>query len=1262
MAWPFVSNRKIAPPMQPPLTQAALATDFSREGICFTTKAALGCSWLSRPLDFGNETGKVALLGQLEEEGFALWRDSDLLLGWSAMYELLDHPDYRESVPLLGLPSVDAWRPVLSSEGSLGDPDFSIILAGWIGPNGKRHQGPVKLIGARLASTNTASAVLLSQHAWETVEALVAFHQRLPAERNLEANKRSWARIRRLALLAQADLSDFLKKTVVLTPERLNIGLRKAQIGESKTVEVLPGFDDAPEGWLEAFDRSTDVRGLYQISEGEGLVHVLLAPEVQTVLREIKGFPGRRVSGERAEAFVRNPFAVLGADAAAVIDPVQFEQARERAGISYARFIAKEHRDQNSLLTGASLLVNECIRGALRSEELQFKDAQELKQFVDKLGAKIKRGAQCCLWKGYELELLGDSPDQLTLLRRTLDELSAPLTIKIEELFDLSRYSDAIAGFGVEKPCYSPFIARKDQGEGWFPENRIDVVMYTPDGAAEPIALTLGEETLTSLAVEVQQAQACGDETISLPGCPKPIKVSDAENLVNTFRKAHQDMANGAFEASAVQHVNLPKETKKLVLKANVEQVAHLEQRGLLRSSKGNFPYTLPKSLKADVRLKDHQLLGLGWLQYLWAQSPEFCRGSILADDMGLGKTLQLLCCILACYEADPVMDPVLIVAPVSLLDNWQEELKNFFNADAIPLMTLYGPDLAEKRLPKKIVDTILDVNVGSLLRDNWLGNAKLVMTTYETLRDLEFSLAGQRWSMIVCDEAQKIKNPNAMVTRAAKKQNARLKIACTGTPVENSLTDLWCLFDFVQPGLLGALNTFSTDYRKPIEAENDEQKAKVQELRTLIEPQIMRRIKADVARDLPAKTEVESCRNLFLSDYQRGLYAQAVQRFRQRAPEEAAAGLQSSLGLLQYLRRLCADPRPPGQQAVVGESLVELERRSPKMAWLMSTLAEIKLRDQGKGEKTIIFCEFRDLQRTLQRAIAERFGRVPDIINGDTSTKSGSSASRQQRIKKFQADDGFGVIILSPLAVGFGVNIQAANHVIHFTRPWNPAKEDQSTDRAYRIGQTKEVFVYYPTVTAKDFTTFDAKLDKLLTWRRALANDMLNGAGELSPTDFGDLEDVDGSSALGDEFVSAEDIAAMTPEGFEMFCAALWNAHGYSRVYTTPSSGDGGIDVVALKEKDGVLIQCKTSSSPDQELGWDAVKEVVAGAAAYTARHPGIAFQKVACTNQRFNKAARTQALLNHVKLIDREVLARMMEERNIMQRDFGSLFLRAR
>ena len=143
-------------------------------------------------------------------------------------------------------------------------------------------------------------------------------------------------------------------------------------------------------------------------------------------------------------------------------------------------------------------------------------------------------------------------------------------------------------------------------------------------------------------------------------------------------------------------------------------------------------------------------------------------------------------------------------------------------------------------------------------------------------------------------------------------------------------------------------------------------------------------------------------------------------------------------------------------------------------MAWLMGQLREI----EAKGEKAIVFCEFRDLQRTLQRCIGERFGVVPDVINGDTSADSANANNRQRRIKKFQDKPGFGVIVLSPLAVGFGVNIQAANHVVHFTRTWNPAKEDQATDRAYRIGQTKEVHVYYPVVVAHDFLTFDAKLD----------------------------------------------------------------------------------------------------------------------------------------------------------------------------------------
>ena len=269
-----------------------------------------------------------------------------------------------------------------------------------------------------------------------------------------------------------------------------------------------------------------------------------------------------------------------------------------------------------------------------------------------------------------------------------------------------------------------------------------------------------------------------------------------------------------------------------------------------------------------------------------------------------------------------------------------------------------------------------------------------------------------------------------------------------------------------------------------------------------------------------------------------------------------------------------------------------------------------------------------------------------PDVINGDTAVTENSSTSRQGKIKTFQQKPGFDVIILSPLAVGFGVNIQAANHVIHFTRSWNPAKEDQATDRAYRIGQTKDVFVYYLVVVADDFTTFDAKLHRLLEQKRSLSNDMLNGTGDVSPTDFQDLEGIDGESIYGDQSVKKNEITSMNPDFFEAFCAALWSAQGYSKVIRTPKSGDGGVDVVAIRGHEGLLIQCKSSGREMSQLGWEAVKDVVAGTAAYEHKYPGVTFRKLAMTNQSFNSTARSQANLNHVELIDQDMLIDMLNE----------------
>lgn len=300
---------------------------------------------------------------------------------------------------------------------------------------------------------------------------------------------------------------------------------------------------------------------------------------------------------------------------------------------------------------------------------------------------------------------------------------------------------------------------------------------------------------------------------------------------------------------------------------------------------------------------------------------------------------------------------------------------------------------------------------------------------------------------------------------------------------------------------MLGALNHFSRTYRQPIEAETDEQRAKVEELRALIAPQILHRLKTDVATDLPRPVEDEWCKRLPMSEYQLGLYKAALDELRQQRDSNPSAQLQT----LMAMRQICSDPHGHAEAGTRSIEVTRLVNESPKMGWLVQCLKALAARPEA-GHKVIVFCEFRELQLLLQRVIATFFGYTPHIVNGDTSADPKALVNRQRLIDDFQHRPGFGVIVLSPLAVGFGVNIQAANHVIHFTRTWNPAKEDQATARAHRIGQTRTVSVYYPTVVSTEVPSFDVKLDVLLARKRELASDMLNGCGDLSAADFADL------------------------------------------------------------------------------------------------------------------------------------------------------------
>ena len=1209
----------------------------SAEGVFVTTSSDGARPLVQAPMLGG-------WLSQLEDEGFASLVNGGFAIAWDALYELKRHQDHAPMLGKLLLPEATQATPALRSRGSLEDETFAIALDDWCIK--AQPLVDVALSGAILE--HQEQRALLSPETWALVKEVRAFARRPADERNGQAHRLAWGRIRRLAVAAGARLDAFLHKTVVLTPEKLAIGIRKVPLADDTVIEVQPTFDDAPEDWIARFDKQSSVQARYDIPTADGIVQVVIAPKVRTVLEEIKRLPNRRVAGARAQAFILNPYAALGEDASSVIDEEQFETARAKAGLGYERFLPQFERDALGYPLKAGLLIETVSSPDSASSEVIWLDDAGLAKFVTVLKKALARNFQLLGWEGYDLELQGDALEHLALLEEALEaRRQPPVLITYAQVYDLTHYASRVQEIGFEKPYYSPFIAKKKEDEGWFPENIINIISWIPEGETELVSIPISPEALAELKQKVTAAKAVGESAVSVFGVPKPIPINEAERITRAFDDALSDARDGTLDPERPEHNanGKPAKRKSPILLSNIAGIDYAEERLRALSAAGREP-DLPASLRPEYALLPHQREGVAWLQTLFeARTTYNCRGAVLADDMGLGKTLQLLTLMGWAIERNPAIEPMLIVAPVSLLENWKEEVAKFFQPGTLPILTAYGDDLVKLRVPQASIDARLRTEDGltRFLRPDWIGDARIVLTTYETLRDLEFSFAMQRWSIMVCDEAQKIKNPAAMVTRAAKKQNVAFKIACTGTPVENTLADLWCLFDFIQPGLLGALNDFGRRYRKPIEAKTDEEKARVEELRKLIAPQILRRTKAEVAKDLPRKIVVAPCRKLPLSLKQRELYGRAIELFKRRNDPDAHVPFKNHLGLLHYLRLICTDPRRHGLDVFKPEPLADYRLRAPKLDWLLSALKDI----QSQEEKVIIFCEFRNIQRILQHYIEEVFRIRPDIINGDTAAATSHAQSRQKRLKAFQEKPGFGVIILSPVAVGFGVNIQAANHVVHYTRTWNPAKEDQATDRAYRIGQTSDFYVYYPVVHADDFTTFDVKLDKLLERKRELANDMLNGSGDLKPGEFGLDDATPPDTPLNEEPVTLDAALAMDWEYFEALVAVLYAKRGFD-VSRTRSTGDNGVDVVALpqSEGNGKLVQAKTSGGDDASLDWSAIKDVVGGQAFYAMQFPKVTFDLVCMTNQYFNQQARVNAELNGVELVEQPQLAQMLNE----------------
>ena len=1013
----------------------------------------------------------------LADEEVAYQSDDNYILPWEELFQIQQDSEHDGVIDLLNLPLSNDLYPIIRSENGISDSDFQIILDGWCDNNKVKFKGSVKRTGAIISLAG--KEYLLSEATWKLLEKIKEFSR--VTDKNKSLNQKYWAQIRSLANKSEANLDEFLRKTIVLAPEELQLNLRKNLVSTESVVEVQPDFKDSPSNWLQTFDKYNDVQNEYTISLPEGgLAHVIIDPQVKSVLNEIKKMPNRRIAGERAQTFLHNPFAQLGEDAVEVISSEGFEQSKEEAEIYSYRLLIDKTYDELSHFSFAQLILHENSSREQDPILLELSNLTQAQHFITTYG----RSSPVFLWAGYSIDRTNYLDNQIEALKSDLEKIQQyDDELQARTVLDLSNYSDRVVGIGEAEKLSSEAI-QKDSGESeWLPQNLIDESANLSQFTSENT-----DVSTELLEQRIQHAEAEGEDFVLHPDSNVSIALEDAKNLLDELRESKDESSSENDVEQEQADIEEKKKKSTLLIANNIDEADFTKKRAeILTFDESNRPLArLPSSFRnQEFSLKKHQEYGIAWLQNLYQYAPIQVSGCLLADDMGLGKTLQLLCFIGEYLETAESKKPALVVAPVSLLENWESEIDRFFSAKFGKVLSLYGDDLKQRKIPKHLISSQLrnDYGITNLLEEGWLGGADIVLTTYETMRDLEFSLGRVDWSVMICDEAQKIKVPTAMVTKAAKAQKADFKIACTGTPVENSLVDLWCLFDFIQENLLGSLSEFNKEYRRPIEKKDDEDSAIIDELRQLIEPQVLRRMKHDVA-ELPAKHEVNDCKNIEMSTLQRTLYKQVSNDCRSLS-EQGHKGVM--LTALHSMRMICAHPLKLQEQATIKDS--------PKAEWLIDTLETIKQKD----EKVIIFTEFRPIQVFLKRLLLERFGLNVTTVNGDSNTNSRKGLTRQGIIDKFQEVNGFNVIILSTVAVGFGVNIQKANHVIHYTRSWNPAKEDQATDRAYRIGQDKEVYVYYPSIAATDFETFEIKLDKLLSSKRSLADDMLKPNVELT-------------------------------------------------------------------------------------------------------------------------------------------------------------------
>ncbi|MCF4113378.1 MULTISPECIES: SNF2-related protein [Dethiosulfovibrio] len=788
------------------------------------------------------------------------------------------------------------------------------------------------------------------------------------------------------------------------------------------------------------------------------------------------------------------------------------------------------------------------------------------------------------------------------------------------DLVDLDSFSDRVREIGCYKPKYYSFIM--PYKSMWF-----GGLMTEDETGGQQKIVVKNEEDLDLLSTAIAQAVENSDERVTWGDFGIPLE--RAQDLYSRAEKC----LRGDSKAQAVSKGDSAGKTRNDVL-IIFENVETLDFAKTAPTSAGlEHIYEMPPNLGEGFSLLPHQQEGVAWLQQLSRFHDEASVGAMLADDMGLGKTLQILAFV-EWHNAvrNTEGKPYLVVAPVALLENWKKEYIKFFPDGALGVNPLYG-----KRgsvLPPK--DT--EHNVPKLPK-------AIYLTTYETMRKRQRFFCAVDWAVTILDEAQKIKTPGTLVTNAAKALKAGVRIAATGTPVENTLVDLWCLSDFIMPGLLGSAKEFNKTYQRPLQDPDTDIRAIGEALQGKLGCFFKRRLKEDILDDLPSKYVEEFPRPM--TPHQSQVYQETVDRLAlARENNEKTQGI--ILKTLNKLRDISDHPYlvEMGEGFHKERPYPELIETSAKLEVTMEILRQIR----DKGEKVILFALRRPIQELLQKILSEAFGLPMEhvsIINGSTPASpilaKRGEVSRQKAVDLFQSRPGFQAIVISPLAAGFGLNIAEANHVIHYSRHWNPAKEAQATDRAYRIGQKRDVYVYYPMATGQGFQSFDEILDERLRMKMDLAKGTLFPTEriEVNPTDlFEDLTKETSRTISSPRRVTEQNLDSMSQEFFEAMIAVIWTLQGYE-THLISSKASRGADVLAVKDGEGYLFKAEQC---EKSVGEPALIELLKGLGYYREQF-GQGLAPCIVTNRGYPQEICELAAQNDVKLIDRQELQGLLD-----------------